>query len=107
MTKEEVVKCLYKALRPDAKSQTEIRTAILKHMTAALREIKGLEDIELVLYETKFELDKVIIKYGNDYEASVNIENDSYINMMVNVLRPASKSQGLIEKNQKVLFIQK
>lgn len=87
MTKEEVVQCLYKALRPDFKSQTEIRTAILKHMTAALREIKGLEDIELVLYETKFELDKVIIKYGNDYEASVNIENDSYINMMVDVLR--------------------
>lgn len=86
MTEAEAMQHLYMALRPDSRGQTERRIAILEHMMAALREIKGLEDIELILCETKFEPDKVTIKYGNDYALAVNIDNDSYINMMVDVL---------------------
>jgi len=86
MTEEEAMQRLCKDLRSDLRSQTETRISILKHMTSALREIKGLEDIELILCETKIEEDKVIIKYGNEYEVRLNIENDSHINMMVDVL---------------------
>ncbi len=89
MTEMQALQKLSAVLSPNQRSQTQRRQVVLHHLQCALRELYGYEEVELRLEENSRCADVVCICYKkySDYEQCVNIQDDSELCMMADILK--------------------